>query len=82
MSNTHINDMPDEMLIGVLEKLTLHELVVNTSKTCWIWSDLIARFVFGPKVLELADGNAEFKADILADKWTRDCQDPFCRCGS
>ena len=38
-----ICDLPIEMRLEILEKLDLHELVVNSSKTCHQWRDDIAQ---------------------------------------
>ena len=71
-----IIDLPDEMLLEIFEKMSLHELVVNTSKTSWQWRDLIAQYILGPKVLTLSSDNEMFKKIILANGWIGEHNDP------
>ena len=61
---TCIQDLPMEMLLEILENLSLHELVVNSSKTCHQWRDDIAQHILAPKILALAEDNEEFKMHI------------------
>ena len=61
---TCIQDLPIEMHLEILEKLSLHELVVNSSKTCHQWRDDIAQHILAPKILALAKVNEKFKMDI------------------
>ena len=72
-----INDLlPDEMLAEIFEYLSLHELIVNTSKTCCLWREIIARYMLQPKLITLANTHGKFKEQIQALNWTEDCQDP------
>ncbi len=41
MATTEINDLPMEMLVMILEKLSLHDLMDNFSKTCLQWRGAI-----------------------------------------
>ena len=71
-----INDLPLEMLIEIFEKMSVHELVVNASKTCWNWRNHIALFVLKPRLQRLANANGLFKRTIEEDGWTSECNDP------
>ena len=64
-----ICDLPIEMRLEILEKLSLHELVVNSSKTCHQWRDDIAQHILAPKILALAEVNGKFKMDIKEKGW-------------
>ena len=64
-----ICDLPIEMRLEILEKLSLHELVVNSSKTCHQWRDDIAQHILAPKILALAEVNEKFKMDIKEKGW-------------
>ena len=66
-----ICDLPIEMRLEILEKLSLHELVVNSSKTCHQWRDDIAG-ILAPKILALAEVNEKFKMDIKEKGWTEE----------
>ena len=54
----NICDLPIEMRLEIFDKLNLHELVVNSSKTCHQWRDDIAQHILVPKILALAKVNA------------------------
>ena len=66
---TCIQDLPIEMHMEIWEKLSLHELVVNSSKTCHQWRDDIAQHILAPKILALAEVNEKFKMDIKEKGW-------------
>ena len=70
MATTEINDLPMEMLVMILENLSLHDLVDKCSKTCLEWRDAIAQFILRPKILRLARDNGQFKRAIIQDGWT------------
>ena len=71
-----INDyLPMEMLLEIFEKLHLHHLMVNCSKTCVQWKDIIVRYILRPKILELARANGRFKRLIEEKGWTEDHTD-------
>ena len=67
-----ICDLPIEMRLEILEKLSLHELVVNSSKTCHQWRDDIAQHILAPKILALAEVNEKFKVDIKEKGWAEE----------
>ena len=71
-----ICDLPIEMRLEILEKLSLHELVVNSSKTCHQWRDDIAQHILAPKILALAEVNGKFKMDIKEKGWTEEVNNP------
>ena len=71
-----ICDLPIEMRLEILEKLSLHELVVNSSKTCHQWRDDIAQHILAPKILALAEVNEKFKMDIKEKGWTEEANNP------
>ena len=67
-----ICDLPIEMRLEILEKLSLHELVVNSSKTCHQWRDEVAQHILAPKILALAEVNEKFKMDIKEKGWAEE----------
>ena len=67
-----ICDLPVEMRLEILEKLSLHELVVNSSKTCHQWRDDIAQHILAPKILALAEDMENFKMDIKEKGWAEE----------
>ena len=67
-----ICDLPIEMRLEILEKLNLHELVVNSSKTCHQWRDDIAQHILAPKILALAEVNEKFKMEIKEKGWAEE----------
>ena len=69
-------DLPIEMRLEILEKLNLHELVVNSSKTCHQWRDDIAQHILAPKILALAEVNEKFKMDIKEKGWAEEANNP------
>ena len=71
-----ICDLPIEMRLEILEKLDLHELVVNSSKTCHQWRDDIAQHILAPKILALAEVNEKFKMDIKEKGWAEEANNP------
>ena len=74
-NTTRINDLPIKMQLMILENISLHELVVNSSKVCFQWQETIAHFIMGPKLLRLANVNGKFKRDIKEDGWTEEAQE-------
>ena len=64
-----ICDLPIEMRLEILEKLSLHELVVNSSKTCHQWRNDIGHHILAPKILALANAHRMFKMIIFAKGW-------------
>ena len=75
VQETFIYDLPDEMLLSILENLSLHELVVKYSKTCHQWRDIIAQFILRTKILRLATTNGLFKREIQQEGWTEEEQE-------
>ena len=71
-TNASICDLPIEMRLEILEKLDLHELVVNSSKTCHQWRDDIAHHTLAPKLLALAKVNEKFKMEIKEKGWAEE----------
>ena len=73
----NISDLPDEMILEILEKLPLREVVVNTSKTCLHWRNLVAQHILGPKIQALADKSSNFKRTIQGKtkRWTGTVED-------
>merc|ERR1712141_159397 len=71
-----ICDLPIEMRLEILEKLSLHELVVNSSKTCHQWRDDIAQHILAPEILALAEVNEKFKMHIKKKGWAEEAYNP------
>ena len=71
-----ICDLPIDMRLEIFEKLSLHELVVNSSKTCHQWRDDIAQHILAPKILALAEVNEKFKMDIKEKGWAEEANNP------
>ena len=64
------------MHMEIWEKLSLHELVVNSSKTCHQWRDDIAQHILAPKILAMAKVNGKFKMDIKEKGWAEEDNNP------
>ena len=73
-AETKISDLPIEMILMILENLTLNELVNNSSRTCLQWRDVISQFILRPQILRLANDNGKFRRDIQEDGWTEEAQ--------
>ena len=68
-----IDDLPEEMLLEIFEKLSLFDLVVNCSKTCPQWKGIIAKHILGPNIRTFANIDAKFKMVIQEnDGWTEE----------
>ena len=68
-----IDDLPDEMLLEIFEYLSLFDLVVNYSKTCPEWKDIIAKRILGPHTRKLASMDVNFKMAIQQNVgWTEE----------
>ena len=74
-TNTPINYLPVEMMLEIFENLSLHELVVNSSKTCLRWREIISQFILAPKIMRLANANGTFKKEIKEVGWTEESND-------
>ena len=72
MAITEINDLPVEMILEIFESLSLHELVVNSSKTCLRWREIIGQFILAPKIMRMANVNGTFKKEIKEDGWSEE----------
>ena len=72
----NINDLPNEMILEILEKLPPREVVVNTSKTCLLWRNLYAQYTVRPKILALAAQSRKFKRTIQDMGWTGTDDEP------
>ena len=71
-TTTGMNDLPIEMQLEVFENLSLHELVLNSSKVSLQWREIIAQFILRSKVLRLAKVNGNFKRDIEKEGWSQE----------
>merc|ERR1712018_1089260 len=67
-----MNVLPDEMLLEILEKLSLGELVDTCIKVCPQWKDVIAKHILGPKFQNLAHDSATFKTAMEKEEWNED----------
>ena len=74
-STTEITAFPEEMLIITLNKVSLHDAVVNCSKVSVQWKDTVALGIFKPAILKLAKTNGHFRKDIEQKRWAKDCKD-------
>ena len=72
----NINDLPNEMVLEILEKLPPREVVVNTSKTCLLWRNLYAQYTVRPKIQALAAQSRKFKRTIQDMGWTGTDDEP------
>ena len=74
-STTKITAFPEEMLIITLNKVSLHDAVLNCSKVSVQWKDTVALGILKPAILKLANTNKHFKEEIEQHRWTKDCKD-------
>ena len=72
---TKVNALPEEMLLFIFKKLSLHDAVLNWSKTCVKWRDTVALGILKPAILELARTNVQFKEEIKLHRLTKNCKD-------
>ena len=72
---TNINALPEEMLLSIFKKLSLHDAVLNWSKVCIKWRNIVALSILKPAILELASTNEKFKEEIKLHRWTENCKD-------
>ena len=61
---TFVQDLPNEILVTIFEKICLHELVTNCANICCRWRELVAQRILGPKINKLAKINRKFRMDI------------------
>ena len=69
-----IHVLPTEMILKIFENLTLYQTVVNCSKTCIRWREIVALFVLRPKLLKLSKANHKFRMDAEYQGWTEECE--------
>ena len=72
----NISDLPNEMILEILEKLPPREVVVNTSKTSLLWRNLYAQYTVRPKIQALAAQSRKFKRTIQDMGWTGTDDEP------
>ena len=72
-----INDLPEEMLLEVFEYLNFshHQLLMQYSKICCHWREIIARHIVAPRIARVATSNDKFKKLIEKNGWTEECND-------
>ena len=66
---TFVQHLPNEVLVIIFEKISLHELVTNCANVCVRWRELVAQRILGPKIYNLAKINMKFKMDIKEKGW-------------
>ena len=74
-STTGIKALPEEMLIFVFKKMSLHDSVMNCSQTCVQWKDIVAVGILQQEMSKLVIKDPIFKKDIKGDGWSEECQD-------
>ena len=72
-----INDLPEEMLLEVFQYLNFsHDrLLMQYSKICVHWREIIARYIVAPRIAQVASSNVEFKKLLEKNGWTEECVD-------
>ena len=72
-----INDLPEEMLLEVFQYLNFsHDrLLMQYSKICVHWREIIARYIVAPRIARVASANVELKKLIEKNGWTEECND-------
>ena len=73
---TFVQDLPNEILVIIFEKICLHELVTNCANICVRWRELVAQRILGPKINKLAKINWKFRMDIKEAGWTEEASNP------
>ena len=71
-----VQDLPNEVLVIIFEKISLHELVTNCANICVRWRELVAQRILGPKITKLANVNGKFKMDIVEKGWIEEAINP------
>ena len=74
-STTEIMALPEEVLIFIFKKVSLHGAVLNCSKVSIQWKDTVALGILKPAILKLANINEQFKETIKQLGLTKDCKD-------
>ena len=72
-----INDLPEEMLLEIFEYLNFshYQLLMQYSKICVHWREIIARHIVAPRIARVATSNDKFKKLIEKNGWTEECDD-------
>ena len=73
---TFVQDLPNEILVTIFEKICLHELVTNCANICGRWRELVAQRILGPKINKLAKINRKFRMDIKEAGWAEEAINP------
>ena len=73
---TFVQDLPNEILVTIFEKICLHELVTNCANICGRWRELVAQRILGPKINKLAKINRKFRMDIKDAGWVEEANNP------
>ena len=70
-SELTITDLPIELLVLILENLSLYENAISCAKTCIKWRQTVALYILRPKLLRLAKVNQMFKTymEIAQEGW-------------
>ena len=71
-----VQDLPNEVLVIIFEKISLHELLTNCANICVRWRELVAQRILGPKITKLANVNGKFKMDIVEKGWIEEAINP------
>ena len=71
-----VQDLPNEVLVIIFEKISLHELVTNCANICVRWRELVAQRILGPKITKLAKINRKFRMDINKKAWAEEANNP------
>ena len=73
---TFVQHLPNEVLVIIFEKISLHELVTNCANICVRWRELVAQRILGPKINKLAKLNRKFRMDIKDAGWVEEANNP------
>ena len=73
---TFVQHLPNEVLVIIFEKISLHELVTNCANICVRWRELVAQRILGPKITKLAKINRKFRMDIKEAGWVEEAHNP------
>ena len=71
---TFVQHLPNEVLVIIFEKISLHELVTNCANICVRWRELVAQRILGPKITKLANVSGKFKMDIMDEGWIEEAK--------
>ena len=73
---TFVQHLPNEVLVIIFEKISLHELVTNCANICVRWRELVAQRILGPKITKLANDTEKFKMEIKEKGWIEEAKNP------